>query len=211
MINGKSLLEWVIPLLLLFCVLFEMLDKIIIVTIICLFISFRINHNQFGNQRVFRINRRLLPRKTKIRKVKNENSFQEQKKHPNSLLPLPLKGVHDDSKDDSDSIHSFDLNEINRTVTKAVQPVLDRYYQRLQDYREFIDSNSCSWDEQNFDDLEIKSLLSVHGEKEYLHYKKDMDQIIKHDNGLYLSSDEIKIWKSQNSKGSRYLDGGKFG
>ena len=49
MINGK-ILEWVIPLLLLFCVFFEMLDKIIIVTIICLFISIRINHNQFGNQ-----------------------------------------------------------------------------------------------------------------------------------------------------------------
>ena len=53
-------------------------------------------------------------------------------------------------------------------------------------------SNSSSWDEQNFDDLEVKSLLSVHGEKEYITFKQDMDQIIKHDNGLYLSSEYLR-------------------
>ena len=37
-------------------------------------------------------------------------------------------------------------------------------------------------------DLEVKSLVTAWGEGEYRNYKKDMDQIIKHDNGLYLSS-----------------------
>merc|ERR1712131_319206 len=135
------------------CLLSEVIDKIILAILFCIFASIKVQQNQFGNQRVFRINRRLLPRKQKkLKKLKFESAERQsssgdssritpthndnhllavashsptlQNSHPRdkkSILTLPLK-LHDESKDDADSIHSFDLNEsVSRIVTNVIE------------------------------------------------------------------------------------------
>jgi len=217
MIKWEKIDFWVVPMISIgMCLLSEVIDKIILAILFCIFASIKVQQNQFGNQRVFRINRRLLPRKQKrLKKLKfesaerqsndssritpthNDNHILEshsptlQNSHPRdkkSILTLPLK-LHDESKDDADSIHSFDLNEsVSRIVTNVIEG-----------FHDFQDEYSLNCDDE-FDDLDtqIKSLLTQWGNDEYDLFKKDMNKMKIHENGRYLSDTEIEKWKSTN-------------
>jgi hypothetical protein len=220
MIKWEKIDFWVVPMISIgMCLLSEVIDKIILAILFCIFASIKVQQNQFGNQRVFRINRRLLPRKQKkLKKLKFESAERQssdssritpthndnhlltvdshsptlQNPHPRdkkSILTLPLK-LHDDSKDDVDSIHSFDLNE---SVSRIVTNVIDGFHDFTQD------DLSLNCDDE-FDDLDtqIKSLLTQWGDAEYDLFKKDMNKMKIHENGRYLSDNEIEKWKSTN-------------
>ena len=92
MIKWEKIDFWVVPMISIgMCLLSEVIDKIILAILFCIFASIKVQQNQFGNQvkrtfskifqsdvpfqRVFRINRRLLPRKQKkLKKLKFESA-----------------------------------------------------------------------------------------------------------------------------------------
>ena len=121
-----------------------------------------------------------------------------------------FQALHDESKDDADSIHSFDLNE---SVSRIVTNVIDGFHEFTQDDlrnvwikfdlgQSLFDQVISLFDESlncddEFDDLDtqIKSLLTQWGNEEYDLFKKDMNKMKIHENGRYLSGTIMFYWK----------------
>merc|ERR1712228_871965 len=59
---------WVIPIFILICLVNDTLNKLATILIVLIVLAIQFNNNHFGNQRTFRINRRIL-RKSRRRNM----------------------------------------------------------------------------------------------------------------------------------------------
>lgn len=175
---------WVIPIFIIICLFNEMFDKVVTVVFVLLF-ALKFNNNHFTHQR-FRINRRFLPRCRKrktfrqspTRLLAEEVSEKELIKANRYNLTLAIK---DREEHDSDSIHSFDLDDLNQSVSSSLGNLF--LNQKIDDMDEHFE--------------EIERILTPWGPEEYKKFQNEIKFVTKQENGLYLSDEEIESWRKK--------------
>lgn len=182
---------WVIPIIILICLVNETLNKVATLLFVVVVILIQLNNNHFGNQRTFRINRRILRRSRRRNMVRpiptqhrnsESNNDKEIKKANRYNLTLAIKDIEEQ---DSDSIHSFDLEDINNSVSSSLS-LFDQGFS----IPEFEDSKLF--------DSEIERFLTPWGQNEYQNFQQEIKCVKRQENGLFLTDDEIKSWRKKN-------------
>lgn len=183
----KKLEFWVFPIFILICLLNETLNKAATIIFVLVVLAIQFNNNHFANQRTFRINRRIHRRSRrrnmvrtvppKHRTVPDSNTEKEIKKSNRYNLTLGLKDIEEQ---DSDSIHSFDLEDINNSVSSSLS-LFDQSF--LQD--------------DSLLDSEIERFLTPWGQNEFQNFQQEIKCVKRQENGLFLTDEEISSWRKK--------------
>lgn len=89
---------------------------------------------------------------------------------------------------DSDSIHSFDLNELSQSVSSSLAIC-------------FSEKQTSFYSENEYFDDEVERFLTPWGHDEVQNFLKDIKCVTKQDNGGYLSDEEIASWRKKHDRG----------
>ena len=93
-------------------------------------------------------------------------------------LTYPNVNIQDIEEHDSDSIHSFDLDDISSSVSSSLA-LFDRFASAK--FEELDDAPLLE------NDHEIERILTPWGQDEYQNFQRDIKCVKKQENGLYLS------------------------